>query len=74
MAAPGMISFLTFLSKPQTSGGPKWGRVAWRKTSGHWLYPSFCPIVSLTLPSPEVSRLAEFSARPHFISRKTHQV
>lgn len=28
MAAPGVISFLAFLSKPQPSGGPKWGRVA----------------------------------------------
>lgn len=40
MAAPGMISFLTFLSRPQTSGGPRWGRVAWRKASGYWPCPS----------------------------------
>ena len=62
MAAPGMISFLAFLSKAQTSGGPKWGRVAWRETSGHWPCPSFCPTVSLSLPSPEVSGLTEFLA------------
>lgn len=80
MAAPGMISFLAFLSKTQTSSDSKWGRVAWRKTSGHWPCPFFCPTVSLTLrqphclPSPEVSGSAEFLAFPHFISRKTHQV
>lgn len=79
MAAPGMISFLAFLSKPQTSGDSKWGRVAWRKTSGHWPCPSFCPTVSLTLrqphrlPSPGASGPAEFFALAHF-SRETHQV
>lgn len=52
MAAPGMVSFLAFLSKPQTSGGPKWGRVAWRKTSGHWPCPSSYLTVDFTLPSP----------------------
>lgn len=64
MAAPGMISFLAFLSKAQTSGGPKWGRVARRETSGHWPCPSFCLNVSLSLPSPEVSGLTEFLALP----------
>lgn len=74
MAVPGMISFLEFLSKSQTSGDSKWGMVAWRKTSGHLSCPSFCPTVSLTLPSPEVSGRAEFLPYPHFISRKTQQV
>lgn len=42
-AAPGIISFLEFLSRPQTAGGPKWGRVAWGKASGLWPCPSLCP-------------------------------
>lgn len=68
IAAPGMISFLAFLSRPQTSGGLRWGRVGLEK--GLWIVAheplSACPpsnqawLSSWLVPISSAERLARF--------------
>lgn len=41
IAVPGLASFLKFLSRPQTPGGPRWGRVE-RQRGASWALP--CPL------------------------------
>jgi hypothetical protein len=51
MAVPGLASFLAFLSRPQTPGSPRWGRLASRRA--FW-----------TLPLPSPTYFSHFASLP----------